>query len=220
MCNIISKKGRGCDCALDSKNWVWKMSFSTFWCVVSHQKKREVSVMCIRLQNWVWNMSFSTFWRVTSFQRDGGDVICTVLGKKKGTFDPHLIFRNILRRHEIFHDKVNIGVRFYHTNYGARIWPWRPPPAHKANIWTFQNGQNPGGDLEIWDIFRKGVCTLMDSANCFSISYSTNFGYKIILKFWLFMVTTEISKSKFLTHIRLPNQAKCPIPPKSGGEYI
>ena len=29
------------------------------------------------------------------------------VGKKKLNFDPHLIFPNILRRHEIFYDKVN-----------------------------------------------------------------------------------------------------------------
>ena len=39
----------------------------------------------------------------------------------------------------------------------------------------------------------------MDTANCFSFSSSTIFGYKIILKFALFIGDTEISRSKFLT---------------------
>ena len=51
----------------------------------------------------------------------GGCKIRTVMGKKKFVFDPHLIFPNILRRHEIFYDKVAMGPKFLPPNYGARI---------------------------------------------------------------------------------------------------
>ena len=84
-------------------------------------------------------------------------------GKKKWNFDPHLIFPNNLRRHEIFYDKVKIGVRFHHKNYGAHICRWGLPLAYVAKFWTFKMCPNPGGDLEIWDIFLREVWTLMDN---------------------------------------------------------
>ena len=92
-------------------------------------------------------------------------------------------------------------------NYGARISPWGSPLAVKGQFWTFQNGQNPGGDLEIWDIFPEGVCTLMDNAEWVSIFNSTIFGNKIFLKFRIFIGGTEISRSKFLT-LPLPQIAR------------
>ena len=119
--------------------------------------------------------------------------------KKKCYFDRHLIFPNILRRHEIFYDKVTIVGKFFYQNYGAHIWHWRLPLTFVAEFWTFQNGPNPGGDDEICDICFRGVRTFMDSVNRVLISYSTIFGYKIILKIRLWKVATEISISKFLT---------------------
>ena len=143
--------------------------------------------------------------------------VSTVLqwwGKKTDLFDPHLIFPNIFRIFEIFYDKVPMGPKFFPQNYGARMWPWEPPLAHNSIFWTFQNNPNPGGDVGIWDFFLRVFCTLRDNANWLSISYSTIFGYKIILKIRIFMVTTEISKSKYLAYpsIRAIPQYRAPYP--------
>ena len=95
-------------------------------------------------------------------------------------------------------DNINMVHRILLANYGARIWPWGFPLAHKGNYCTFQNGPNPGGDDEIWDIFLGEGGTPMDNENRLLILNSTIFGNEIIKKFRLFMVATEISKSKFL----------------------
>ena len=84
----------------------------------------------------------------------------SVMRKKTDIFDPHHIFPNILRRHEIIYDKVRIVGKFFYPNYGARIGPWGVPLENISKSWTFQYGPNPGGDLEIWDFCFGGVCTL------------------------------------------------------------
>ena len=114
------------------------------------------------------------------------------MGKKNMPPATHDSFRNILRRHEIFYVQVRVPHKFFFANYGARIWHWALSPQNNVDFWTFQNGWNPGGDLEICDILFARVCTLYVSANSNSISYSANFGYQIILKF-----PTEIFMSKF-----------------------
>ena len=68
----------------------------------------------------------------------------TVMGKKNLPFDPHLIFPNNLRRHEIFYDKVKIGVRFYHKNYGAHICRWGSPWLMLLNSGLLKCAQIPG----------------------------------------------------------------------------
>ena len=80
-------------------------------------------------------------------------------GEKKIDFDPHLISPNILRRHEILYDKVNIVDNFFYPNYGARIWRWELPLEKNDEFWTFQYGQNPGGDLEIADFCLRRAWT-------------------------------------------------------------
>ena len=119
------------------------------------------------------------------------------MGIKNRTISPHHIFSNILKRDDKFYDKVNIVPKFFCRNYGARIRPWGLPLKNNGDIWTFRKCQNPGGDLEIWDFCVTGVWTLWDRLNSDSISKSTIFGYKIILKIRIFIFLTEISKSKY-----------------------
>ena len=73
------------------------------------------------------------------------------------------------------------------------------PLQNNRGFCAFNICQNPGGDLEIWDFYVRGVWTLNVSVNYVSISYSANFGNKIIWKFRIFIFLTEISKSKYLT---------------------
>ena len=132
-------------------------------------------------------------------------------------FDPHLIFPNIFKNHEIFYDKVNIVDKFFYQNYGAHMRPWGSPLAYKGKMCTFENARNPGGHLEIWDIFVRGVWPLMVSANSVSIRYSTIFGYKIILKFPLEIFLPPYAKSANIRNF-------CPFPRKGyplipGGHY-
>ena len=89
--------------------------------------------------------------------------------------------------------------KFFYPSYGARIWARRSHPPNYWWFWHFQICQNPGGDLEIFDYFPGPVQTLKVSLNYRSILYSANFDYKIIKKFRLWKVVTEISISKFLT---------------------
>ena len=81
----------------------------------------------------------------------------TVMGKKKYTPATFDIFRNILRRHEIFYDRVNIVDKFFYQNYDAHVLPWRSLLAYKGKICTFENVPNPGGHLEICEIYFGGV---------------------------------------------------------------
>ena len=69
---------------------------------------------------------------------------------------------------------------------------WRSPLEIIREFCSLTLCQNPGGDLEIWDIFFGEVWPLIVGPNCFSIPYSTIFDYKIILKFQLIITPPPI----------------------------
>ena len=106
--------------------------------------------------------------------------------KKKYYFDTYLIFPNDLRIHKIFliWQSQQSSYVFSQT-YSAHIWPRRSPLVYKGNIykgniWAFQDSQNPGGDLEIWDIFGRAIWSLKVNANRVLILSSASFENKII----------------------------------------
>ena len=61
--------------------------------------------------------------------------------------------------------------------------PWGLSPQNIREKLTIQNGPNPGGDLEIWDISPKVVCPLMVNANCFPNLNSAIFDLKLFKYF-------------------------------------
>ena len=98
-------------------------------------------------------------------------------------FNSEFIFPNTFRNHDIFYDQVRNVDKFFTQNYGAHIWPWRSPVASNRNFQHISNGQNPGGDVKIWDIFFQEVWPLMDHEEWVLILNYTIFGYKIFEKF-------------------------------------
>ena len=81
-------------------------------------------------------------------------------GKKKIPFDPPPNFPNFLSRVIIFYDKVDIGHSFFTQNMARAYEPGGHIRLNLSKIGTFTYAPNPGGDLEIFDIFAGPVLNL------------------------------------------------------------